>query len=84
MRESDKVCLDRLQARLTGRIGRRITKRVPLARLVALGEAEIDRLPEPGGKSPERNLEKLWALPLRTGLKTREEDIDAALHGARK
>lgn len=82
MQESDKARLDRLQARLTGLLGRRITQEVLLARLLALGETEIDRLAAPGSAEPEEGAAKLSALPVRTGIRTREEEIDRALYGA--
>lgn len=81
MQESDKARLDRLQARLTGRLGRRISQEVLLARLVALGEAEIDRLSDSNDEA-KPNLARLLDLPVKTGLATREEDIDATLYGS--
>lgn len=81
MQESDKARLDRLQARLTGLLGRRVTQEVLLARLLALGEQEIDRLAQTD-KPSAGALDRLLSLPVRTGVKTREEEIDATLYGS--
>lgn len=83
MREGDKARLDRLQAELTARVGEKVTQEELLARLVALGEQEKDRLLLAPAKA--RSAEEIWQRMLscivKTGVRTREEDIDRILYG---
>jgi hypothetical protein len=81
MRVEDKARLDRLQAELTARRGRKVTQTELLRELVRLGEREKTRLLAPPGKPSERALKRLMALPVDAGVDTREEDVDRALYG---
>lgn len=83
MREADKGRLDRLQAELTSRSGRKMTQEELLGRLVALGERERDRLAAPPlrGKAAEEVWARLRRLPVRTGIVTSWEEIDRHVYG---
>ncbi|HEX9817067.1 MAG TPA: hypothetical protein VGB18_08810 [Candidatus Thermoplasmatota archaeon] len=81
MRDADKDRLDRLQAQLVSRLGRRISQEVLLARLVALGEEQLDRLSATETRTTKEQIGRLLQLPVHTGLRTREEDLDMALYG---
>ena len=78
-----KQRLDRLQARLVLMTGQAIRKEEVLDRLLAHGERNpghvFDEMLEP--PSAER-IARIMALPVSTGRRTREEDIDRDLYGA--
>jgi len=82
MREGDKARLDRLQARLVAKTGQKITQEELLARIVALAESEEDRVA--GAPARPKDAEEVWrrlqGLIVRTGKRTRPEDIDRDLH----
>ncbi|MBI4392452.1 MAG: hypothetical protein HY556_01455 [Euryarchaeota archaeon] len=81
MRRADKERLDRLQAEIVARSGKRLSQQELLALLVALGERDREALTgelrPPGG----RELAALMALPVSTGKRTTEETIDRDLYG---
>ena len=81
MREADKGRLDRLQTRLSARLGKRVTQEVLLARLVALGEEHLDSLAGEGPAPTKETLTRLMSLPTHTGIATKEEEIDQTLYG---
>lgn len=85
MRERDKQRLDRLQGALMAREGRRVPQQALLAWLVDLGEAEEQRSTGDAARpmSPQEvtNLKK---LVVRTGVRTREEEIDTVLARAHR
>ena len=82
MRESDKARLDRLQAKLVGLTGKKMPQDVLLARLVTLGEADLDALAGLEAKPRKEAVLTLFQLPVRTGIRTSEEEIDPALYGS--
>lgn len=81
MREADKARLDRLQAEITARTGRKVSQQDLLARLVALGEREKDRVISEQKPPTKAQMARLMALPMDMGIRTREEDIDKILYG---
>lgn len=84
MRLEDKIALDRLQAALTQREGRKVTQEELLRRLVALGTAELRRLTEALRPASPAEIRKVMALARHTGRETKEEDIDRDLYGLRR
>jgi hypothetical protein len=81
-RPQDKQRLDRLQALLTAHSGRRISQEELLARLLGLVERERDALvDEIGRPMSQKEIDTLLRLPVRTGVRTREKDIDLDLYG---
>jgi predicted transcriptional regulator len=82
IRDADKDRLDRLQAEVTARTGRKISQQELLERLIMMGERQKEALMAADEGATEAQLERLLALPLRTGVPTREEDIDEVLYGA--
>ena len=83
MLERDKQRLDRLQGEIMARQGRRVPQQKILAWLLDLGEAEKDRLAEDALRPMRRReIADLKRLAVRTGISTREEEIDEAVAGA--
>ncbi len=77
IRVEDKERLDRLQRDLQAIRGRRISQQELLSWLVALAEGEKHRLgDDPDRRMTEQEISVLMRLPVRTGIRTREEDID--------
>lgn len=82
MRERDKRRLDRLQGELTVRRGRKMSQQELLAWLLQLGEAEKHRLAEDAGRPmTDREIAAMERLVVRTGIRTREEEIDRVVAG---
>jgi hypothetical protein len=82
MRPQDKQRLDRLQAMLTAHTGRKISQEELLSRLLGLGERERDALVDEIDRPMSRKeIESLLRLPVRTGVRTHEKDIDRTLYG---
>lgn len=80
MLERDKQRLDRLQGELMARQGRRVPQQEILSWLLDLGEAEKDRLARDAARPMNRReIAGLKALIVRTGIRTREEEIDQVL-----
>lgn len=78
--ERDKQRLDRLQGELTARQGRKIAQQDLLAWLLDLGEAEKARYSSDALRPmTSREIAALRHLAVKTGSRTREEDIDAAV-----
>lgn len=77
MRERDKERLDRLQGEIMARRGHRVAQQDILSWLLDLGEGAKARLGEDGVAimSP-KEMAALLRLPVHTGVRTREEDID--------
>jgi hypothetical protein len=83
MLERDKQRLDRLQGEIMARQGRRVPQQKILAWLLDLGEAEKDRLAEDALRPMRRReIADLKRLAVRTGISTREEEIDEVVAGA--
>jgi hypothetical protein len=77
IRVEDKERLDRLQRDLQAIRGRRISQQELLSWLVALAEGVKHRLgDDPDRLMTEQEISVLMRLPVRTGIRTREEDID--------
>ncbi|MDE1821689.1 MAG: hypothetical protein KGJ23_14505 [Euryarchaeota archaeon] len=77
MLEADKHRLDRLQGELMAKYGERIPQQLLLSWVMDLAEAERDRLgPDAFRPMTQRELERLHRLCVRTGKRSREEDID--------
>lgn len=83
MLEQDKQRLDRLQGEIMAREGRRVPQQTILSWLLDLGESQKDRLAARTTR-PMRGKEiaDLKRLAVRTGIPTREEEIDEAIAGA--
>jgi len=69
LRDADKARLDRLQAQITAATGRRVSQEELLGRLVGLGESHRTRLTAAPGDG-SAGLERLMALPVKTGIVT--------------
>jgi hypothetical protein len=83
MLERDKQRLDRLQGEIMARQGRRVPQQKILAWLLDLGEAEKSRLAEDASRPMRgREISDLKRLAVRTGISTREEEIDEAGAGS--
>lgn len=83
MRAADKERLDRLQGEIMARSGRRVPQEEILSRLLDLGEAQRHRLTEdPERQMNPREIAALKRLAVRTGVRTREEEIDRVLSRA--
>lgn len=83
MREASKARLDRLQAELVARTGRKLTQEELLDELVSLGESEKDRLM--GGFGKPRTADETWQRMLSCigpagGKRIRPEDIDRIVY----
>ncbi len=76
----DKERLDRLQGEITVRRGRRLPQQAVLAWLLDLGEAQQRRWSNDSDRpmSP-REIAGLRRLAVRTGITTREEEIDVTI-----
>ncbi len=76
----DKERLDRLQGEITVQEGRRLPQQAILAWLLDLGEDQQRRRARDSDRpmSP-REIAGLRRLAVRTGIKTREEEIDATI-----
>ncbi len=76
----DKERLDRLQGEITVHRGRRLPQQAVLAWLLDLGEAQQRRWSNDADRpmSP-REIAGLRRLVVRTGITTREEEIDATI-----
>ena len=85
MRERDKQRLDRLQGAMMSREGRRLPQQAILAWLLDLGEAEERRSTVDAARpmSPQE-VTSLKKLVVRTGVHTREEEIDTAIARAHR
>lgn len=83
MLERDKQRLDRLQGEIMTREGRRVPQQTILSWLLDLGEAEGRRSGRVAARpmSP-REIADLKRLTVRTGVATREEEIDATVSRA--
>jgi hypothetical protein len=82
MLERDKERLDRLQGEIMARQGRRVPQQTILSWLLDLGEAEKHRLAEDAFQPmSRREIAGLKRLAVRTGIPTREEEIDALVAG---
>ncbi|MGQ0535293.1 MAG: hypothetical protein ACT4PT_04395 [Methanobacteriota archaeon] len=82
MRDADKRRLDRLQAELTARFGRKLSQQDLLGRLVAMAEVDKERILGPKrDRRHGRSLKALLSLPMSTRRPTREADIDRDLYG---
>lgn len=83
MLERDKQRLDRLQGEIMTREGRRVPQQTILSWLLDLGEAEERRSGRVAARpmSP-REIAGLKRLTVRTGVATREEEIDATVSRA--
>jgi hypothetical protein len=80
MREEDKRRLDRLQGELQAMRGRRISQQDLLAWLLTMGEREKQHLGEDATRPlTARERAVLMSLPVKTGIRRREEDIDEDL-----
>jgi hypothetical protein len=80
MREEDKRRLDRLQGELQAMRGRRVSQQDLLSWLLTMGEGQKQSLGEDAAKplsARERNV--LMSLPMKSGKRSREEDIDGDL-----
>lgn len=80
LRERDKQRLDRLQGKIMARESRHVPQQTILSWLLDLGEAEERRRGQNAARplSP-REIASLKRLAVRTGVATREEEIDAAV-----
>lgn len=82
MREEDKRRLDRLQGKLQALSGRRLSQQDLLARMVSLAESEPERLAEDAARPmTEKEIAAMDRLCVRTGIPTREEEIDEVVAG---
>lgn len=80
MLERDKQRLDRLQGEIMVREGRRVAQQAILSWLLDLGEAEGHRQSQHLARPMSaREIAALKRLAVRTGVTTREEDIDATV-----
>ena len=83
MRNEDKVRLNRIQGRIALTTGQRMSQEELLARLLDLAEGNEERLAGEisGSMMSPSALRILVKLPVRTGIVTREEEIDDVLYG---
>lgn len=80
MRERDKRRLDRLQGDLTKQRGRKVPQQDLLAWLLGLGEAQKEGFAADAlAPMTAREFAALRRLRVRTGVKSREEEIDAVV-----
>ena len=80
MREEDKRRLDRLQGSLTLRSGRKVSQEELLSWLLNMGERNQDQLFADGpAPMTEKEIAAMARLAVRTGIRTREEEIDEAV-----
>ena len=80
MRDVDKRRLDRLQGALTLRSGRKVSQEELLSWLLNMGERNQEQLYADGPKPmTEKEITAMSRLSVRTGIRTREEEIDAAV-----
>ncbi|MCI4351891.1 MAG: hypothetical protein L3K14_00665 [Thermoplasmata archaeon] len=78
--EHDKQRLDRLQGELTARHGRKVAQQDLMSWLLDLGEAEKARYSRDALRPmTSQEITALRHLAVRTGSRTREEDIDATV-----
>lgn len=80
--DPDKQDLDRLQAEYVVRTGRRISQQELLAILIRRGRRELDAIVDAYPKWTPAERRRVMSLPVKTGIRTREEDIDRTLYGA--
>lgn len=87
MRRNTKEKLDRLQARLLLRHGRKLTKELLLAKLIDHADADEEALlaavEEIQYPLPEEVIEKIRASKRDWGVVTRSEEIDEYLYGGK-
>ena len=76
-----KAKLDRLQAKLALTKVARLSKDELLERLIDLGSQMPDRLGPGFPRFSAEHMARFRALPVHTGKRTREEDIDRDLYG---
>lgn len=82
VRDEDKRRLDRLQGEIMVRRGRKVSQQDIVAWLLRLGEARPDEFADEYDRPmTEKEIAALMRLPVRTGIRTREEDIDRVLYG---
>jgi predicted transcriptional regulator len=82
IRERDKRRLDRLQGELTKRRGRKVPQQDLIAWLLSLGENRKEGFADDAvAPMTAREVAALRRLSVRTGVKSREEEIDAVVAG---
>jgi len=80
IRDQDKKRLDRLQGELMARRGRRLSQQELVSWLLNLGESHKERLLDDAERPlTKRELAALDRLCVKTGVRTREEEIDRAI-----
>ena len=80
MAEADKARLDRLQAEIVARTGRRLSQQDLLSRLVDLGREQLDRVADIAAPPDPRALDRLMRLPVKSGKHTRADKVDAEIY----
>lgn len=81
IREPDKELLDRLQAVITQRLGRRISQEELLGRALRHLNSHPELLLEPTPAERDAAWDWIRRLPVRGRRATREEDINRDLYG---
>lgn len=82
IREEDKRRLDRLQGEFVARRGQRLSQQALVTKLLDLGEEQKERLLADAARpATAKELRRLFALPVDTGVPSREEDIDRDIVG---
>lgn len=80
VRDADKRRLDRLQRKIQARRGRSVAQEDVLSWIITLGERNIGLLAEDANRPmTDREIAALMRLPVRTGIRTSESEIDDVL-----